>query len=86
MPELSFGTHFFHDLVESGIFYASIFEDDNTIKFDAGFFQYTKSILPDIWNDSAEALDIIRVYDVSETGLVLFSDIISGTTVCGIFK
>jgi hypothetical protein len=86
MPELSFGTHFFHDLVESGIFYASIFEDDNTIKFDAGFFQYTKNILPDIWNDSAEALDIIRVYDVSETGLVLFSDIISGMTVCGIFK
>ena len=86
MPELSFGTHFFHDLVESGIFYSSIFEDDNTIKFDAGFFQYSKNILPDIWYDSIEVLDIVKVYDVSQLSLVLFSDIISGVTVCGIFK
>ena len=84
MPELSFGTHFFHDLVETGIFYASIFEDDNTIKFNTDFFKNTKNILQDICTDCSEVMDIIKVYDVSNMGLVLFSDIISSKTICGI--
>jgi pyruvate,water dikinase len=84
-PELSFGTHFFQDLVESGIFYASIFEDDNTIKFNADFFKGIKNILPDIILDSGEVVDVVKVYDISEIGLVLFSDMISGRTICGIF-
>lgn len=86
VPELSFGTHFFQDLVESGIFYASIFEDNNTVKFNTDFFQGIKNILPDIYNGFSEAADIIRVYDVSEMGLLLFSDIISNRTICGIFN
>jgi hypothetical protein len=86
MPELSFGTHFFHDLVETGIFYASIFEDDNTIKFNTDFFKNTKNILLDICTGCSEVMDIIKVYDVSKMGLVLFSDIISSKTICGIFK
>jgi len=88
MPELSFGTHFFHDLVETGIFYASIFEDDNTIKFNTDFFKNTKNTLLDICNDTdySGVIDIIKVYDVSDQGLFLFSDIISGRTICGKFK
>lgn len=86
LPELSFGTHFFQDLVESGIFYASIFEDDNTIKFNADFFNNTKNILLNILDGSSEAVEIVKVYDVSEIGLFLFSDIISNRTVCGIFN
>ncbi|MCL5987039.1 MAG: PEP/pyruvate-binding domain-containing protein [Actinobacteria bacterium] len=90
MPELSFGTHFFNDLVETGIFYASILEDDNTIKFKPDFLEDKKSILPDLWTgektDSSEFMNIIKVYDVSNMGLILFSDMISSKTVCGIFK
>jgi pyruvate,water dikinase len=84
-PELSFGTHFFQDLVESGIFYASIFENDNTIKFNTDFLKGTKNILPDIMQDSGEVVDVVKVYDISDMGLALFSDIISGRTICGIF-
>ena len=86
MPELSFGTHFFQDLVESGIFYASIFEDDNTVKFNTDFFQGIKEYITGYLHDFSEAADIIRVYDVSEMGLFLFSDIISNRTICGIPK
>ncbi len=39
ITELSFGSHLFNDLVETGIFYASIFEDNNTVKFDNNFFE-----------------------------------------------
>jgi len=87
---LSFGTHFFHDLVETGIFYASIFEDDNTIKFRPDFFEDKRNISLDLWTggrtDGSEFIDIIKVYDVSNMGLILFSDIISSKTICGIFK
>ena len=86
MPELSFGTHFFHDLVETGIFYASIFEDDNTIKFKTDFFKNTKDLLLDICSDCKEAENIIKVYDTSDMELILFSDIISSKTICGIIK
>jgi len=90
MPELSFGTHFFHDLVETGIFYASIFEDDNTIKFKPDFFEDKRNISLNLWTggrtDGSEFIDIIKVYDVSNMGLILFSDIISSKTICGIFK
>jgi len=86
MPELSFGSHFFHDLVETGIFYASIFEDDNTVKFNINFFKNIKSILMDICPDCSEVMDIIKVYDVSNAGLILFFDMINNKTVCGIFK
>jgi hypothetical protein len=85
MPELSFGRHFFNDLVETGIFYASIFEDNNTIKFNADFLRNTKNVLPDICTGYSEVIDIVRVYDMSNKGLFLFSDIISGKTICGKF-
>ncbi|MHB1276406.1 MAG: PEP/pyruvate-binding domain-containing protein [Candidatus Humimicrobiaceae bacterium] len=86
MPELSFGSHFFNDLVETGIFYASIFEDNNTIKFNTDFFKNTKNVLTDICTDCSEIMEIIKVHDMSDQGLFLFSDIISGKTICGKFK
>jgi hypothetical protein len=86
IPELSFGSHLFNDLVETGIFYASIFEDNNTVKFNSNFFKNMKSILTDICTGCDDVAEIIKVYDVSNTGLILFSDIISNRTVCGIFK
>jgi len=83
MPELSFGSHFFNDLVETGIFYASIFEDNNTIKFNSDFFKDTKNVLTNICVDCSEFTNIVRVYDISKQGLFLYSDIISGRTTCG---
>ncbi|MBM3704946.1 MAG: phosphoenolpyruvate synthase [Actinobacteria bacterium] len=86
LPELSFGSHLFNDLVETGIFYASVLEGSNTVKFDSEFFKGRKNILQDICSGCAQADRIIRVFDVSKTGLVLFSDIISSRTICGIIK
>ena len=34
MPELSFGTHFFHDMVETGIFFIALFPDNPTCVFN----------------------------------------------------
>jgi hypothetical protein len=38
MPELSFGTHFFQDLVEADIFYVAIFPDSPGCIFNRAWF------------------------------------------------
>jgi pyruvate, water dikinase len=86
MPELSFGSHFFNDLVETGIFYASIFENNNTIKFNTDFFKDAKNVLANICIDCSEFTNIVKVYDISKQGLFLYSNIVSGRTICGRFK
>ncbi len=82
MPELSFGSHFFHDLVEARIFYASILEDQSTIKFNRDFFKGMENKLKDIIDLEEEMTAIIGLYDTSKIGLMLYSDIISGRTIC----
>ncbi len=86
MPELSFGSHFFNDLVEEGIFYAAIFEDDNIIRFDPDLFRDMKNMITDICEDLSDIRDIIRVYDVSNIGLAIYSDIMSGRSICGVVQ
>jgi hypothetical protein len=88
MPELSYGSHFFQDLVEADIFYASIFENKGTTAYyDPEFFAGERSILPDIVKDDLnEAItDIVKVYDTSGKQLKIVSDITSGETICGRF-
>ncbi|MDR3225620.1 MAG: PEP/pyruvate-binding domain-containing protein, partial [Clostridiales Family XIII bacterium] len=88
MPELSYGSHFFQDLVEADIFYASIFENKgSTLHYAPAFFEAGKSILSDlVADDLSEAItDIVKVYDVEGQGLKIVSDITTGETVCGYF-
>lgn len=84
IPELSYGSHFFQDLVESNIFYVAIFENDNTVKYKADFFKNLSNILPSICPDYSQFENVINVYDVSNIRLTLFSDIITNKTLCAI--
>jgi len=72
-PDLSFGTHFFQDLVESSIRYIPLYPDDHGIHFNFPYFQNSANILKDILPDSAHLENVIRVIDVktSSNGNVL---------------
>ncbi|MDR0851088.1 MAG: PEP/pyruvate-binding domain-containing protein [Clostridiales Family XIII bacterium] len=88
LPELSYGSHFFQDLVEADIFYASIFENKETTRYYAPeFFAGMKNILTDIDPDIKDehVMDIVKVYDVEGKNLKIVSDIESGETLCAIF-
>ncbi|MDR1797635.1 MAG: PEP/pyruvate-binding domain-containing protein [Clostridiales Family XIII bacterium] len=88
LPELSYGSHFFQDLVESDIFYASIFENKETTEYyDPAFFAGHENMLKTIVPEApAEAEKIVFVYDMEGTGLRLVSEITSGKTICGFFE
>lgn len=67
VPELSFGTHFFQDLVESNIRYLPLYPDDNGIIFNERFLKKTDSILKQILPDFSYLEDVIRVIDIPAT-------------------
>jgi hypothetical protein len=81
MPELSFGSHFFQDLVETGIFYAAIFENDEVI-YRPQLLKMYPNIFRVMFPEESELSDIIRVYDAGSIPLLLLSDTVSQKTVC----
>jgi pyruvate, water dikinase len=73
IPDLSFGTHFFQDLVEAEIRYLPLYPDEKEIVFNETFFRTSHNILPEVLPESASLAEILRVIDIprSTEGLVL---------------
>jgi pyruvate,water dikinase len=66
VPDVSFGTHFFQDLVESGIRYLPLYPDDPGIKFNENFLLTSPNKLGELCPECAKLTDAIRVIDVPE--------------------
>jgi pyruvate,water dikinase len=73
VPDLSFGTHFFQDLVEASIRYLPLYPDDKGVIFNERFFTKVKNILPQILPEYENLAGVIKVIDVpaSSNGQVL---------------
>ncbi|MEN8150752.1 MAG: PEP/pyruvate-binding domain-containing protein [Planctomycetota bacterium] len=63
-PDLSFGTHFFQDLVEAQIRYLPLYPDDEGVQFSENFLRGKENILREILPDHAHLSDTVRVIDV----------------------
>ena len=83
MPELSYGSHMFQDLLEAEIFYTAIFDNNRTIHFNKDFFKDEPNVLTNILPDCGEYTDIIRVYNLHGKGIRLYSDVRNEKTVLG---
>jgi pyruvate,water dikinase len=73
VPDLSFGTHFFQDLVEASIRYLPLFPDDPDVRFGEEFLKRSPSILSEMAPEYSDLADVVRVLDVPRVsgGLVL---------------
>ena len=80
-PELSYGSHFFQDLVETGIFYAAVFDDRPGVRFNPGLVAARPNelldLLPDADRGLAEVVQVARFDD-----LRLWSDVTSQRVLC----
>jgi pyruvate,water dikinase len=75
VPELSFGTHFFQDLVEGGIRYLPLYPDEPGVRYDELFLRRARNILPAILPEFAHLADVLRVIDVTQDeGVGIFAD------------
>jgi pyruvate,water dikinase len=72
-PDLSFGTHFFQDLVEADIRYLPLYPGEKDTFFNEKFFETSPNILPEVLPEFAFLADTLRVIDIpkSADGLVL---------------
>jgi pyruvate,water dikinase len=64
VPDVSFGTHFFQDLVESGIRYLPLYPDDAGVKFNDQFFRSAPNLLPQLLPEYKKLAKALRVIDV----------------------
>ena len=81
-PELSYGSHFFQDLVESGILYNAIFENEKTLAWHPERLAGSRDAFGELVKDGAGLEEIVRVYDVSDRGLRLCSDLKTERILC----
>ncbi|MFA9379960.1 MAG: PEP/pyruvate-binding domain-containing protein, partial [Acetanaerobacterium sp.] len=63
MPELSYGSHFFQDLVETGIFYAAVFGGGSDAGLNAGKITARENLLAALVPDAQGYEEVIRVAD-----------------------
>jgi hypothetical protein len=66
VPDLSFGTHFFQDLVESSIRYLPLYPDDPGVAFNEAFLTGAPNVLPRLLPELASLADTIHVIDVPQ--------------------
>lgn len=67
VPELSFGTHFFQDLVESSIRYIPLYPGEAGVFFNEKFFTESMNLLPALLPEYAALSDTIRVIDIKQS-------------------
>jgi len=63
-PEVSYGTHFFQDLVESDILYLPVYPDEDASDFNTEFFARSPNILKNLLPELRDFEDIVHVIDV----------------------
>ncbi len=86
MPELSFGSHMFQDLVEAEIYYGALFENEKRIEFNRDMIFDYPNILKDINpNLNDEVYDMIQVIDFDGEKAELYHDMNKDETMC-VFK
>ena len=64
-PEVSYGTHFFQDLVESHIYPLPLYPDDDKTAFNWAFFENTPNVLAQITPQFLTYAPYVKVIDVA---------------------
>lgn len=80
LPELSWGSHFFQDLVESGIFYVAVMEETPGTVFNPAWILERENLLTGLVPGARELADVVHVAAVPD--LVLAADVVSQRLVC----
>ena len=77
VPDLSLGTHFFHELVEMDILYIGYFNARENNSLDVGYFERAPNQLCRLLPDQASWEKVVKIIDASkERSLYLVSNLI----------
>jgi hypothetical protein len=82
MPELSFGTHFFQDLVESDIFYTAIFPGKPNTIFNIAKLDQMPNELIEALPDSGKYTNVVKLCNLKDNKLRIISDLTTQKLIC----
>lgn len=82
MPELSYGSHMFQDLVEARILYGAIYGDKRTHIWNPELLRKQENLFSKICPGHSELGDMIQVYEADN--LYFWLDAISNRGICGV--
>jgi hypothetical protein len=82
IPDLSFGTHFFQDLVEMDIFYMAIYPDREKVFFNTSWLESLPNRLAEFSERDSHYAGVVRVCEVQEKDLRLLSDVVTQQVIC----
>ncbi len=80
IPELSYGSHFFQDLVEMQIFYAAIFADNKNVAYNPAYILTHDNLLQTICPEGRSFPQVIHVSHPAK--MEIFSDVVSQSVLC----
>lgn len=85
-PELSYGSHFFQDLVEAGTFYVALYPGEEGCVLDEALFEECENVYSKLIRlEPGDAMsEVIRVFDLGESGAILYSEV--GSQKCFLAK
>lgn len=85
-PELSYGSHFFQDLVEAGTFYVALYPGEEGCVLDEALFEECENVYSKLIHlEPGDAMsEVIRVFDLGESGAILYSEV--GSQKCFLAK
>ena len=82
IPELSFGTHFFQDLVESDIFYIALFPGKPNTIFNIAKLDKMPNELAEVLPESSKYVDVVKLYRLKDHKLRIISNLTSQQVIC----
>lgn len=77
VPEVSYGTHFFQDLVEAQIIYLPVYPHNVATEFQGKFFKTAPNALSKLLPDTDEYESILLLIDVPETTSGAFAQVVA---------
>lgn len=77
VPEVSYGTHFFQDLVEDQTIYLPVYPDKESAEFNHAFFAQAPNTLPEILPGAERFEEVLRVIDVPAATGGLYAQIVA---------
>ena len=80
MPELSYGSHFFQDIVESEIFYVAIFDGYKDVVFNPDRILREDNLLTSFLPKSDQFKEVIHVANTGS--MEIYSDIVTQKLLC----
>jgi hypothetical protein len=82
MPELSFGTHFFQDLVETDIFYVALFPDAEQSYLNRELLIEGTNLLKDLLPEQRKYENVVMVKDLGKDRYYLCADVVAQRVLC----